>query len=157
MRGDRIVLVGTSDEALALRGPDTRVIDAGGATLVPGLQDAHGHFTNLGASLQVLQLRGTTSYEQIVEMVRARAATARPGEWIQGRSWDQNDWPKKDWPSHQRLTEVAPNNPVYLTRVDGHAALVNKAALDAAGVTRATPDPAAAASFATPSGEPPAS
>ena len=116
--------------------PATRIIDAQGATVVPGLQDAHGHFTGLGASLQVLRLRGTTSYEQIVEMVQARAATARPGEWIQGRSWDQNDWPVKDWPTHDALTAAAPNNPVYLTRVDGHAALVNKAALDAAGITR---------------------
>jgi predicted amidohydrolase YtcJ len=117
------------------------VIDAEGATLVPGLQDSHGHFINLGASLQVLPLRGTTSYDQIVDMVRARAASARPGEWILGRSWDQNDWPVKDWPHHAQLTAAAPNNPVYLTRVDGHAALVNKAALDAAGVTSSTPDP----------------
>ena len=57
---------------------------------------------------------------------------ARPGEWILGRSWDQNDWAVKDWPTHEKLTAVSPNNPVYLTRVDGHAALVNKAALDAA-------------------------
>jgi predicted amidohydrolase YtcJ len=141
VRGDRIVLVGSTDAALALRGSDTRVIDAAGATLVPGIQDSHGHFTNLGASLQVLPLRGTTSYEQIVEMVRARAATARPGEWIQGRSWDQNDWPVKDWPHHAQLTAAAPNNPVYLTRVDGHAALVNQAALDAAGITSSTADP----------------
>lgn len=141
VRGDRIVLVGSSEAALALRGPETRVIDAQGATLVPGIQDAHGHFANLGASLQVLPLRGTTSYEQIVDMVRERAATARPGEWIRGRSWDQNDWAVTDWPHHQLLTAAAPNNPVYLTRVDGHAALVNKAALDAAGITRTTPDP----------------
>jgi hypothetical protein len=141
VRGDRIALVGSSEAALVLRGAETRVIDARGATLVPGLQDAHGHFTGLGASLQVLPLRGTTSYEQIVEMVRARAATARPGEWIQGRGWDQNDWQVNDWPHHQKLTDAAPENPVYLTRVDGHAALVNKPALDAAGVTRDTPDP----------------
>jgi hypothetical protein len=141
VRGDRIVLVGASAAALALRSSDTRVIDAEGATLVPGIQDSHGHFTNLGASLQVLPLRGTASYEQIVEMVRARAASARPGEWIQGRSWDQNLWPVKDWPHHAQLTAAAPNNPVYLTRVDGHAALVNKAALDAASITRHTPDP----------------
>lgn len=141
VRGDRIVFVGPSSAALQLRGRDTRVVDAHGATLLPGIQDAHGHFTNLGASLQILQLRGTTSYDQIVEMVRARAQSAKPGEWIHGRSWDQNDWPVKDWPTHQPLTEAAPNNPVYLTRVDGHAALVNKAALDAAGVTSATPDP----------------
>lgn len=140
-RGERIILVGSNQDALALRGDGTRVIDAQGATVVPGLQDSHGHFTGLGASLQVLRLRGTTSYEQIVDMVRARAATSRPGEWIQGRSWDQNDWPVKDWPTHDQLTAAAPNNPVYLTRVDGHAALVNKAAMDAAGLTRATPDP----------------
>jgi predicted amidohydrolase YtcJ len=141
VRGDRIVLVGSSSAALELRGEQTRVVDAEGATLVPGIQDAHGHFTGLGESLQVLQLRGTTSFEQIVDMVRQRAASARPGEWIRGRSWDQNDWPTPDWPHHQQLTDAAPNNPVYLTRVDGHAAMVNKAALDAAGVTRTTPDP----------------
>jgi predicted amidohydrolase YtcJ len=141
MRADRIVFVGDDASALQLRGDNTQVIDAAGATLLPGIHDAHGHFTNLGASLQVLRLRGTTSFEQVVEMVRERAATARPGEWIQGRSWDQNDWPVKDWPQHQALSSAAPNNPVYLTRVDGHAALVNKAALDAAGITRTTADP----------------
>jgi predicted amidohydrolase YtcJ len=141
VRGDRIVLIGSSQAALELRGPETRVVDAHGATVVPGLQDSHGHFTELGASLQVLQLRGTNSYDEIVQMVRARAATARPGEWIEGRSWDQNDWPVKEWPHHQALTDAAPNNPVYLTRVDGHAALVNKMAIDAAGVTSKTPDP----------------
>ena len=102
----------------------------------------------------MLRLRGTTSYDQIVEMVKARAATARPGEWIQGRSWDQNDWPVKDWPTHDKLTAAAPNNPVYLTRVDGHAALVNKAALDAAGITAATPDPPGGRLIRAASGEP---
>ncbi len=154
IRGDRIVLVGTSQAALELGGPTTRVIDARGGTVLPGLQDSHGHFTGLGASLQVLRLRGTTSYEQIVEMVRQRAATARPGEWIQGRSWDQNDWPVKDWPTHEQLTEAAPGNPVYLTRVDGHAALVNKAALDAAGITRATLDPPGGRLIRSARGEP---
>ena len=86
----------------------------------------------------------------------ARAPRRRaPGEWIQGRSWDQNDWPVKDWPTHDKLTAAAPNNPVYLTRVDGHAALVNKAALDAAGITRDDRRiRRAGASSATPSGEP---
>ena len=141
VRGGRFVVVGSNAEALKLRGPNTRVVDGGGRTMLPGLQDAHGHFTDLGESLQVLKLRGTTSFDQIVEMVRARAAAARPGEWILGRSWDQNDWADKNWPTHDKLTAAAPNNPVYLTRVDGHAALVNKAAIDAAGLTRATRDP----------------
>jgi predicted amidohydrolase YtcJ len=154
VRGDRIVLVGTNEAALELQGPETRVINGHGATLVPGLQDSHGHFTELGSSLQILQLRSTSSYEQIVQLVRARAATARPGEWIQGRSWDQNDWVVKDWPHHQRLSEAAPNNPVYLTRVDGHAALVNKAALDVAGITRDTPEPEGGRLIRDAAGEP---
>jgi len=141
VRGDRIVLVGESAAALALRGAGTRVVDAAGGTLVPGLQDAHGHFAGLGASLATLQLRDTTSYQEIVERVRAKVGTVRPGEWITGRSWDQNDWTVKEWPSHQALSDASPNNPVYLTRVDGHAALVNRAALAAAAVTQATPDP----------------
>ncbi len=142
VRGGRFVVVGSNAEALKLVGTGTRVIDAGGKTVVPGLQDAHGHFTGLGASLQVLRLRGTRTYDEIVEMVRARAASARPGEWIQGRSWDQNDWPDKQFPTHEKLSAAAPSNPVYLTRVDGHAALVNQSAMTAAGLSRATKDPA---------------
>jgi hypothetical protein len=141
IRGDRIAAVGSSTDILKLKGSATKVVDARGAAILPGLHDAHGHFTGLGASLQVLRLRGTASWEQIVGMVRRRAASARPGEWIQGRSWDQNDWPVKEFPSHEMLTNAAPNNPVYLTRVDGHAAMVNKAALDAAGVSKDTKDP----------------
>ena len=124
-----------------MKGAKTRVIDAGGRAVIPGLHDAHGHFMGLGSALQQIDLRGTPSYEVIVDKVRERAAKARPGEWILGRSWDQNDWPKKEWPTHEALDKAAPNNPVYLTRVDGHAALANKAALDAAGITAKTPDP----------------
>jgi predicted amidohydrolase YtcJ len=141
IRGDRIAAVGSSADIQKLKGAATKVVDARGAAILPGLHDSHGHFTGLGASLQVLQLRGTASWEQIVGMVRRRAASARPGEWIQGRSWDQNDWAVKEFPSHEMLSNAAPNNPVYLTRVDGHAAMVNKAALDAAGVNKDTRDP----------------
>jgi predicted amidohydrolase YtcJ len=141
VRGDRIVAVGTSAEILSFKGASTRVIDARGAAVLPGLHDSHGHFTGLGASLQVLRLRGTRNWEQIVGMVRKRAASAKPGEWITGRSWDQNDWPVKEFPSHELLSAAAPNNPVYLTRVDGHAAVVNKVAMDAAGLNKDTKDP----------------
>jgi predicted amidohydrolase YtcJ len=141
IRGDRIAAVGTSADILKLKGPSTRVIDVNGRTILPGLHDSHGHFTGLGVSLQVLRLRGTRNWEQIVGMVRRRAASARPGEWILGRNWDQNDWPVKEFPAHDLLTAAAPNNPVYLTRVDGHAAVANKAAMDAAGLTRETTDP----------------
>ena len=126
IRGDRIARLGTSADVLPLAGPSTKVIDAGGATIVPGLHDAHGHFAELGASLQTLDLRGTASYQQVVEAVRQRASEVQPGEWILGRSWDQNDWSQKQWPTHEALTAASPANPVYLTRVDGHAGLANR-------------------------------
>src|SRR5918993_606503 len=80
--GDRIARVGRNADVLALRGSATRVVDLQQAAVVPGLHDAHGHVTDLGELLQTLDLRGTTSYQQIVEMVRQRVAAARPGEWI---------------------------------------------------------------------------
>jgi len=141
VRGDRIVRVGGNADVLPLRAPSTRIIDVSGATIVPGLQDAHGHFAGLGASMQRIDLRGTTSYEQVVGMVRQRASTARPGEWILGRGWDQNDWPDQQWPTHELLDAASPDNPVYLEHVDGHAGLANRRALDLAGITSSTPDP----------------
>ena len=142
VQGDRIVRVGSDADVLKLRASSTRVIDLSGATVIPGLHDAHGHFTGLGAFLQSLNLRGTTSYQQIVDRVRERVAKARPGEWILGRAWDQNDWADTRFPTHHALSAVSPNNPVYLTRVDGHAGLANRAAMMLAGLTAATTDPA---------------
>ncbi len=141
IRGDRLVAVGQDAEILALKGAATQIVDLGGRTVVPGLTDAHGHFTSLGSSLQRLDFRGLTSYDAIVAKVKARAATARPGEWILGRAWDQNLWEDKAFPSHDKLDAAAPNNPVYLTRVDGHAGLANAKAMQLAGVTRATEAP----------------
>jgi predicted amidohydrolase YtcJ len=141
IRGDRIEVVGSDEAALALRGPSTRVVDARRHAIVPGLHDAHGHFAGLGASLHQIDLRGTTSFADILAKVKARAATTRTDEWILGRSWDQNDWANKAWPTGDGLDDVAPNNPVYLTRVDGHAALASGRALERAGITATTPDP----------------
>ena len=141
IRGGRFVAVGDAAAVRPFRGPATRVVDFGGRTVVPGLTDAHGHFTGLGASLQRLDFRGLTSYDAVVAMVKARAATARPGEWILGRSWDQNLWADKAFPTHAPLDAAAPDNPVYLTRVDGHAGVANAKAMALAGVTSDTPDP----------------
>jgi predicted amidohydrolase YtcJ len=154
VRGSRLVVVGSDAEALALRGPTTRVIDAGGRTVIPGLHDAHAHFQGLGAALQQVDLRGTTSLAAVLERVRTRAAAARPGEWILGRSWDQNDWPDKRWPTATELDAASPDHAVYLERVDGHAALVNSRALAAANITAATPDPPGGRIIRDPSGRP---
>ena len=142
VRGNRIAAVGDDATVLHLRAPSTRVIDAARATVVPGLQDAHGHVGALGSNLQTLDFRGTTSFEQVVAGVRQRVASTPPGQWILGRGWDQNDWLDKNWPTEELLSAVAPKHPVYLTRIDGHAAIVNRAAMELAGLTASTADPA---------------
>jgi predicted amidohydrolase YtcJ len=139
--GERILRVGRNADVLRLRGTSTRVIDARGATIVPGFHDAHAHVVGLGASLQDVDLRGTRSFEEVVGRVRRRLTNARPGEWIVGRGWDQNDWAEKEWPTHDLLSAASPDNPVYLTRVDGHAGLANRKAMEQAGVDQSTVDP----------------
>jgi predicted amidohydrolase YtcJ len=141
VRDGRFVAVGASAHVLQSRGPSTRLLDAAGLTVVPGLQDAHGHVLGLGKPLQELDLRETRSFDAIVKKVRARASAVQPGEWIVGRGWDQNRWAVTDWPAPGPLDLAAPENPVFLTRIDGHAALASRRALAAAGVTRETPDP----------------
>jgi predicted amidohydrolase YtcJ len=141
LAGDRILAVGKNTDVLALKGAATRLLDLSGATIVPGLHDAHAHVVGLGASLQDIDLRGTSSYEEVVGRVRRRLASARPGEWIIGRGWDQNDWSEKAFPTHDLLSAATPDNPVYLTRVDGHAGLANRKAMESAGLTPSTSDP----------------
>lgn len=142
IRDGRVLVVGASTEVLAFRGAATTIIDAGGRAMVPGLHDAHGHFLGLGQSLQQLDLRGATSAADVAARVAARVTTAPASRWIVGRGWDQNTWADTAWPTAAALDAVAPTHPVYLSRVDGHAALVNTAALTLAGITSATPDPA---------------
>jgi predicted amidohydrolase YtcJ len=140
VRGDRILFVGSNAGAAALAGPGTARIDAGGRPLYPGFIDAHAHLRNLSLILATLDLRGIRSYNSLVALVAARARQAPPGTWIRGRGWDQNLW-GTDFPTHAALSRATPDHPVYLRRVDGHAALVNQAALRLAGITRTTPDP----------------
>jgi predicted amidohydrolase YtcJ len=142
VRGDRIVYVGTNAGALARRGPATRVIDAGGRAVLPGLQDAHGHVLGLGQQLSELDLRGTTSLAAVIAKVAERARSTAPEAWIVGRGWDQNDWPDKAWPTAAALEAAAPGRRVWLTRIDGHAGLASRRALDEAGLRAATADPA---------------
>ena len=141
VRNGRIVFVGSDREARFLAGPRTRVIDAHGRTVIPGMVDAHAHLLGLGTSLRNVQLAGSKSYDEVIGRVVARAKTAKPGEWIQGRGWDQNLWPDKKFPTHDALTRAIPDHPVVLTRIDGHAVLANAMAMRAAGVTAATRDP----------------
>jgi predicted amidohydrolase YtcJ len=141
--GNRIVAVGSVAEVLKLRQPQTRVMDLGGRTVLPGLIDAHGHIGGLGIyGLGRLDLSRAASFEEVVAAVAERVRTAKKGEWILGGRWDHENWPDRRLPTHHALSRISPDNPVWLTRVDGHAGLANAAAMKIAGVSRATESPA---------------
>jgi predicted amidohydrolase YtcJ len=141
IRGDRILFVGSERGALTYKGPRTRVLDLDGRAVVPGFIDSHAHLAGLGEQLRRLDLVGTRSLSEIVDLVRERARRVPKGQWIVGRGWDQNDWPDTRLPRHEELSEAVPDHPVLLGRVDGHAVFVNAKALEIAGITRDTPDP----------------
>lgn len=132
--------VGPAD-ALRSRHSQARIVDASGATILPGLTDAHGHLYGLGLSLDIVDLVGTTSIDEAVARVRERAALTPGDAWIQGRGWDQNDWAVKEFPTASALDAAVGDRPVVLRRIDGHAAWANSAAMKAAGITAATRDP----------------
>lgn len=113
------------------------VINALGKAIVPGLIDGHCHFYGLGQQLQRVDLMGTTSYDEVIQRVQ-EFQKQKNKSFIIGRGWDQNDWEVKDFPTNKELNVLFPNTPVALTRIDGHAMIVNQAALDAAGITTAT-------------------
>ena len=154
VRDGRVQFVGSEREALALRGATTRVVDAHGNTIVPGIVDAHAHLLGLGFSLANVKLMETRSYEEVIQRVVERTSGAPAGRWIQGRGWDQNKWGDTRFPTHEALTRATPNNPVVLERVDGHAILANAAAMKAAGISAATKDPAGGRIERTATGEP---
>lgn len=112
-------------------------LDAEGKTIVPGLIDAHCHFYGLGLNQQVVDLVGTSSFDEILEKVVA-FQKERPSNFIMGRGWDQNDWEVKEFPTKAQLDELFPDTPVALERIDGHALVVNQKALDLAGITEET-------------------
>jgi predicted amidohydrolase YtcJ len=141
VRGGLITAVGSNSEILALAGPTTRRIDLQGQTVIPGLVDAHGHVLGLGNRLAELDLRGAANIETIATRVAEKARTLPAGEWVTGGGWDQNLWPGGGFPTHAPLTAAAPDHPVWLRRVDGHAAWANMKAMELAGVTNETQAP----------------
>ena len=130
-------LVVSSDDEVTKSYEAQEVIDAQGKTIVPGLIDAHCHFYGLGMTQQIVNLRGTTSYEEVLDKVKEFQET-KPSNFILGRGWDQNDWEVKTFPTKAALDALFPDTPVALERVDGHAYLVNQKALDLAGITSET-------------------
>jgi predicted amidohydrolase YtcJ len=142
VRGSRLVFVGSASEAQVLRGPSTRVVDVHGSTVIPGMVDAHAHLLDVGQTLRQVDLSGAATYDEVIARVAERARVTPPGTWIRGWGWDQNRWPGQRFPTHQALSAAVPGHPVLLDRVDGHAMLANARAMQLAGVTRDTRDPA---------------
>jgi len=141
VRGGRVLFVGSDIEARALAKASTSVIDLHGATVLPGFVDAHAHLLGLGNMLRRVNVAGSTSYDEVIERVKAWSKDVKPGEWIVGRGWDQNRWQSKDFPTNEALSRAFPNNPVAITRVDGHALLANARAMEVARVSAETADP----------------
>lgn len=130
VRAGRIVYLGPDAGAERFRGPQTRVIDLAGRAVIPGLIDAHSHLAGLGEALSQVDLTAAPTYDEVIRRVREAASKVPAGTWVQGRGWDQNLWPEKDFPTQDALSAAVPDHPVWLTRVDGHAALVNARAME---------------------------
>ena len=147
IKDGRFTFVGDLAAAQSKAGQDHRHLALGAATAYPGFIEGHGHLSSLGEAITNLDLNGVDSYQTIVGMVADAAAKASPGQVIKGRGWHQSKWSKEPsvtvdgFPTHRSLSEVSPNNPVFLGHANGHTALVNQAAMDALNLTYNTPTP----------------
>ena len=139
--GDRILAVGTRDEIMKLKGPETKVVDLDGRFVMPGFNDAHMHLASAGLEKMNLNLVGAKTLDEFRERLRVKAEAAAPGEWVVGEGWDETLWPVKVLPTRWDLDEVSGKHPVYLERVDGHIGVANTRALQLASVTVASRDP----------------
>ena len=138
VKDGRFVAVGSAAE-LKAKYAAAREVDAGGKFIYPGFYDAHCHFYRYALALPSADLVGTNSWKEVIQRLQENRKKYPQAAWITGRGWDQNDWPTKQFPTKDTLDQLFPDVPVLLTRVDGHAALVNQKALDLAGVTARTP------------------
>lgn len=148
VRDGLIIAIGGDNDIRPLIGLSTRVIDLKRKLAIPGFIEGHGHFMGIGRSKLNLDLMNAKNWDEIVAMVEEAVRNARPGEWILGRGWHQEKWDRpvvpivEGNPTHHRLSEVSPNNPVQLTHASGHGSIVNTKAMQLAGITRETKNPA---------------
>jgi predicted amidohydrolase YtcJ len=136
----RFLAAGASEQIQAYVGPNTQEIDLQGQAAIPGFIDAHVHFIQGGFQLLEIDLKNTRSEAEFVERIGERAKTLKPGRWMEGGDWDEEAWPDSKLPTRWMIDSVTPNNPVFLSRYDGHAVLANSLALKLAGVTKDTRD-----------------
>ena len=135
IRDGKIIAIGTNDEILReFEAAEEK--NAGGKTVYPGFMDAHAHFLNYGMSLQNVDLVGTKSWEECIDRVKEFIVKKNipAGAWIQGRAWDQNDWAVKEFPTSELLDKNFPSNPIALVRIDGHALIASRPAMELAHI-----------------------
>ena len=138
----KILAVGDSAAIARYVGSRTQVIHAHGRLVIPGLADGHTHFIGGGFQLASVDLRNAATPQEFIRRLREYARTVKPGEWITGGDWDHTLWPGQPLPRHEWIDSVTPSNPVFVSRLDGHEALANAAAMKVAGITKDTPTPA---------------
>jgi len=139
IKKDRIVFVGSNGDAKKFQAAQT--VDLAGKTVLPGLTDSHCHIFGIGERELSLNLEGTNTLEDFLAKVSERATKTEPGKWITGRGWIETFWKPAQFPTRQDLDKVAPENPVFLIRADGHASVANSAALSIAKIDKNTPNP----------------
>jgi predicted amidohydrolase YtcJ len=159
-RGGRIVALGADADVKRYIGPGTEAIDLAGQFAMPGFIEGHGHFGGVGQAQLQLNLMKATSWDEIVAMVAAAVKQAKPGQWIYGRGWHQEKWKTvptpnvEGFPTHESLSALSPDNPVFLTHASGHASFANARAMQLSDVDGATPNPAGGDFLKDQSGKP---
>jgi predicted amidohydrolase YtcJ len=139
VRNDRVVFVGLNDDARRFHA--ARTVDLHGHTVVPGLTDSHCHIFGIGERELRLNLEGANTLEDFLAKVKARVTKTKRAQWVTGRGWIETFWKPPQFPTRQDLDKIAPRNPVFLTRADGHGAIANSAALKIAKIDKKTPNP----------------
>jgi predicted amidohydrolase YtcJ/beta-lactamase class A len=140
-RGDRIIAVGSDADIKKLLGASTRVIDVERQLVLPGFIDDHTHFVEAGFHMLSVDLRDAATPEQFAQRLKEHASKLEPGRWVMGGDWDHELWPGAPLPTRELIDRYTPNNPVFVSRLDGHMALANSLALQMAGITNSTNDP----------------
>jgi hypothetical protein len=141
VRGGHIIFCGSNAGADKFRADKTRIVELAGKTVTPGFTDSHCHIFGIGEREMTLNLEGTNTREDFLAKVKERLAQTERAKWITGRGWIETFWKPPQFPTRADLDKIAPDNPVFLTRADGHAAVVNSAALKLADIDHRTPDP----------------
>ena len=144
VKNGKIIGLGSKSHIKSFKSKNTKILDLKGYTMTPGLIEGHGHFMGLGYSKMRLDLSTVANYNELVDMVADAVSNAKPGEWILGRGWHQSKWDTKPldlvkgFQTHNKLSQVSPDNPVWLKHASGHAAFGNAKAMEIAGVTAET-------------------